>query len=179
MQRARKRTHAAAPVRLLIDTCVWLDIAKDYKDQALIGAIEDLCLVDEIELVVPRAVIDEFTRHKMRIAEEAGRSLTGSLKRAREAMYTFGNPKKRKRALDEIADTEHRIAGLGDLAVQGIGKLEKLFSTATVIETSDAIKLRASERALDRRAPFHNGRNNFADAREASARRHRLLFLKN
>jgi hypothetical protein len=66
MAGAKKGIRAVAPVRLLIDTCVWLDIAKDYKDQALIGAIEDLCGAEEIELVVPRVVVDEFARNKAR-----------------------------------------------------------------------------------------------------------------
>lgn len=164
MTQTKKDAHGAVPVRLLIDTCVWLDIAKDYKDQTLIGAIEDLCAAGEIELLLPRIVVDEFARHKAKIAEEGGRSLAGSLKRAREALYKFGDPKKRRRALDEIDDAEHRISRLGDLAVGGIGKIEKLFSTTVITETSDAIRLRASERAIDKRAPFHNGRNNFADA---------------
>lgn len=29
-------------IRLLVDTCVWLDLAKDYRDQPVISALEDL-----------------------------------------------------------------------------------------------------------------------------------------
>ncbi len=29
-------------LKLLVDTCVWLDLAKDYREQPVIGAIEDL-----------------------------------------------------------------------------------------------------------------------------------------
>jgi hypothetical protein len=79
-------------------------------------------------------------------------------------MYTYGDLKKRKRALDEITDVEHRISKMGESAVEGIGRIEKLFATAVIIDTSDAVKLRASQRAMDKLAPFHNGKDNFADA---------------
>lgn len=28
--------------KILIDTCVWLDLAKDYQMQAILGALEEL-----------------------------------------------------------------------------------------------------------------------------------------
>jgi hypothetical protein len=40
-------------LKLLIDTCVWLDLAKDYRQQPVISALEDLVAAEGIELLVP------------------------------------------------------------------------------------------------------------------------------
>ncbi|MCA3812878.1 MAG: DUF4935 domain-containing protein, partial [Burkholderia sp.] len=62
-------------IRLLVDTCVWLDLAKDYREQTVISALEDLVENGDIELIVPQQVLDEFDRNKARIIGEARRGL--------------------------------------------------------------------------------------------------------
>jgi hypothetical protein len=57
-------------VKLLIDTCVWLDLAKDSQQKALLGVLEELVSLNEVSLLVPRIVVDEFARNKARVAEE-------------------------------------------------------------------------------------------------------------
>jgi hypothetical protein len=41
-------------LQLLVDTCVWLDAAKDYRHQATLHAVEQMIEVGEISLIVPR-----------------------------------------------------------------------------------------------------------------------------
>lgn len=62
-------------LHLLIDTCVWLDLSKDYRSQPLINALEDLVAANEIRLIVPQIVVDEFLRNKSRVIAEAQRGL--------------------------------------------------------------------------------------------------------
>ncbi|MGC1887450.1 MAG: hypothetical protein WA709_15355 [Stellaceae bacterium] len=47
-------------LKLLVDTSVWLDLAKDYRQQPVIAALEDLVAAGEIELIVPQVLLDEF-----------------------------------------------------------------------------------------------------------------------
>jgi hypothetical protein len=49
--------------KILIDTCVWLDLAKDYHQQAILTALEELIREKEISLILPRTVVDEFARN--------------------------------------------------------------------------------------------------------------------
>jgi hypothetical protein len=49
-------------LKILIDTCVWLDLAKDYRQQPVINALEDLVDSGELELLVPQVLLDEFAR---------------------------------------------------------------------------------------------------------------------
>jgi PIN domain len=68
---------------ILIDTYVWLDVAKDYQQQAILAALEELIRLGDIELILPRTVVDEFARNKARVIEESSRSLSSTLKRQR------------------------------------------------------------------------------------------------
>ena len=45
-----------------------------------------------------------------------------------------------------------------------VGRIENLFARTAVIEISDAVKLRAAQRAIEKRAPFHRQRNGIEDA---------------
>ena len=150
--------------KILIDTCVWLDLTKDYRQQAILTALEELIRQGEIELILPRTVVDEFARNKARVIEESSRSLSGTLKRTKEAVEKFGDPRKKRTVLHELDDVGHRLPILGEAAVATVGRIEKLFARSRVIEISDAVKLRAAQRAIDKRAPFHRQRNGIDDA---------------
>ena len=162
--REGKRPRASQPVGLLLDTCVWLDLAGNYTNEPLLAALESLCSRDVIDLIVPQRVLDEFARNKERVIKESNRSLSGALKRARVAVWTYGDAKKRKKAAEVIDDIEHRLNGTIEVAANGITRIEALFKAATLVPLNDKAVLAASTRAMEKRAPFHNGRNNFADA---------------
>jgi predicted nucleic acid-binding protein len=81
--------------RLLIDTSVWLDLAKDYREQPVISALEDLVAAGEIQLIVPQIVVDEFNRNKTRVLDEARRSLQSHFRLVREAVNRFGTDEYR------------------------------------------------------------------------------------
>ncbi|MGB7912528.1 MAG: PIN domain-containing protein [Desulfobaccales bacterium] len=148
----------------LIDTCVWLDLAKDYKQRAILSALEELIRQGEIELILPRTIINEFARNKVRVIEESSRSLSSTLKRVKEAVEKFGDPRQKSTVLDQLNDMDHRLLTLGEAAVDTVGRIENLFARTPVIEISDAVKLRAAQRAIDKRAPFHRQRNVIEDA---------------
>lgn len=150
--------------KILIDTCVWLDLAKDYQQQAILSALEDLIQQEEIELILPRTVVEEFDRNKARLIEESGRSLSSTFKRVKEAVDKFADPRQKTKMLSQLNEIDHRIPTLGDTATGTIKRIEKLFVQTPVLEISDAVKLRAAQRAIDNRAPFHRQRNSINDA---------------
>ena len=67
--------------KLLIDTSVWLDLAKDYRMSAVLTAVEDLIDAGTIELIMPKIVLDEFTRNRDKVVEQSRRSLSLHIKR--------------------------------------------------------------------------------------------------
>jgi len=150
--------------KILIDTCVWLDLAKDCQQRAILAALEELIRHRDIALILPRTVVDEFSRNKARVIEESGRSLSGILKRAKDAVERFGDPRQRSKVLLELDNVDYRIPTLGGAAADAVGRVEGLFAQTPVIEISDDVKLRAAQRAIEKRAPFHRQRNSIDDA---------------
>lgn len=151
-------------LRILVDTCVWLDIAKDYRQQPVIHALESLVKEGEVSLVVPRIVLDEFARNKDRIIADSGRSLSSVFKRVKESITQFGSEDGREKTLAQLNDVDHRIATLGEAVNDSIGRLENLFAVSEIVETTDAVKIRAANRAIDKRAPFHKSKNSMGDS---------------
>lgn len=150
--------------KILIDTCVWLDLAKDYQQKVILAALEELIRQGDITLILPRTVVDEFARNKARVVDESRRSLSSNLKRVKEAVEKFGDPRQRSMVLRHLSDVDHRLPTLGGAAVDTVKRIEKIFARTPVVEISDDVKLRAAQRAIDRRAPFHRQRNGIDDA---------------
>lgn len=164
-RKAKERGRKTAdPLHLLIDTCVWLDLAKDHRQLTLLAALEALVRQGEVILIVPEIVKEEFARNKARIAEESGRSLSGVLKRVKEAVDQFGTAEGKAATLAQLNDIDHRIVTLGESVNASLRRIEALLLAAQGTPASEAIKLRAAQRAIDKRAPFHRQRNGMDDA---------------
>jgi len=150
--------------KILIDTCVWLDLAKDSEQQTLLVVLDELIERKEISLIVPETIISEFNSNKERIIKEGGKSLSQVFKRVKEAVDKFGDPKKKKAVLEQLNNVDHKIPTLGDFTTSSIGRIEGLLRKAEIISITDSIKLRASERAIQKKAPFLKNKNSFNDA---------------
>jgi hypothetical protein len=98
----------------LIDTCVWLDVAKDYRHQQTLRALEQMIKADEVTLVVPRQTVDEFAYNKERIVRDSGKSLSSTFKRVKEAVRQLGRDEGKANALANLDDVDHRITILGE-----------------------------------------------------------------
>jgi hypothetical protein len=151
-------------LRLLLDTCVWLDMAKDHRQKTFLDTFGYMAGGGFIGIIVPRLVVDEFARNKERIVHESGQSLIATLKRAREAVETLGNKRRKTTTVKELGDLEYQIQHSKTLASDAIEIIERLFANATIVETTDDHKLRASGRALVQTAPFHRQKNSINDA---------------
>jgi hypothetical protein len=150
--------------KILVDTCVWLDIAKDPEQQTMLTVIEELVKINELTLIVPKIVSDEFDRNKERIIRESGQSLSSVFKRVKDVVDKFGDPKKKKAVLQHLSDVDYKIPSLGENAITSVTRIEKLIKGATIIEATDDIKLRAAQRAIEKKAPFHRQKNSIGDA---------------
>lgn len=151
-------------LRVLIDTCVWLDMAKDYRHRPTLNAFEQMIEAGEASVALPQHAIDEFARNKERIIKESGQSLSSTFKRVKEAVRQFGRTEGKDDTLASLDDVDHRITILREAVNESIHRIEAIFGRAVVIETSDAVKLRAAQRAIDKKAPFHRDKNSIGDA---------------
>lgn len=151
-------------LRLLIDTCVWLDLAKDYRQLPLVDALTYIWEANELELILPTVVVEEFERNKERVIVESKRSISTHFRLVREAVVQFAPDDERETALKQLSEIDHRIAVGGEAINDAVEQIEKLFADATKIKLTRAVKARAADRAITRTAPFHRQRNGIDDA---------------
>jgi len=173
--------------KLLNDTCVWIDVAKDPQQQIMLEVLTSQVDEGEVSILAPRVVIEEFERHKGRITEHATRSLSGVLKRVKEVVGKFGDEGAKEAALQQLHVVDQRLPQLGDMVAGSVRLVEHLLSKAEIVETTDQVKLRAAERALRNLAPFHRSKNSMADAiiietfadwtKGADSKGHRFAFV--
>lgn len=149
---------------LLVDTCVWLDLAKDYRAQPVIAALEDLIADQQIALIVPQVVVVEFQRNKTRVIEDARRSLQSQFKLVRDAVSRFGDNEQKENTLKTLNEVDHKIVTGSESVIDSIDKIEKLLLAKPALQATDSIKQRVTDRALANQAPYHRSKNSVGDA---------------
>ena len=151
---------------LLIDTSVWLDLAQDPKQAPLIDSLEAMIKHKLIELIVPRIVLNEFEKNRGRVAERAKKGLSSQIQQVKDAIQkSESDGKKKDKILEYLDNVGHKIPLVGGMTSSTLDRIEKLLKSITAVETNDGMKLRASDRALNRQAPCHHeNKNSMADA---------------
>ena len=150
--------------KLLVDTCVWLDLAKDYRQEPVIRALEDLIRARDIELIVPQIVLNEFERNKVRVIEETRRSLRSHFRVVREAVNRFGDDVSKPETLKGLSEIDHKMAIWSEAVNDSIDRISALLKSVSAIPTSTDVKQRVTERAISHTAPYHRDRNSVGDA---------------
>ncbi|WP_237481308.1 PIN domain-containing protein [Lichenibacterium dinghuense] len=152
-------------LRLLADSCIWLDIVKDYRHEPVLSAVEHLVEARTVSLVVPRLVVEEFARRKDEVVRGSVQGIATTLKRAREVVAQFGTDGGRPAAMAELHDVDLRLSRNGEELLGAVARVERLFAGAGIVDTTASVKLRAADRGLEGRAPFqHKNKNGMADA---------------
>jgi len=157
-----KMQRQRTPVRMLVDACVWLDLAKDSSTLLLVGALEELVGGGDLVLVVTRTILDEFAQNKSQLVEDSRRSVPSTRMRTEESAERIRKP--RRALIEGLEQVDQTLVNLRDQAVEIVRRIEMLFASGELHATTDAIKLRAAERGIEKKAPFHRQRNGLNDA---------------
>jgi hypothetical protein len=132
---------------------------------AVVGVVEEMVRLKLVELIVPRIVLDEFRRNRERIAKESAKSLSTHIRLVKDAVDKVGGDKgKMHVVLSHLDDVNHKIPIVGGAATATLDRIEKLLTASASLEASDSVKLRAAQRGMEKKAPFHGGKNAMADA---------------
>ncbi|AMS23644.1 hypothetical protein AYK59_27195 [Pseudomonas synxantha] len=151
-------------LNLLIDTSVWLDLTKDPRHLPLLDALSAMAEADEVILIMPQIVIEEFARNRDRVMAASRASLSSHFKSVREAIVQFAPEEGLEATLKQLNEVDHRVATGGEAVNEAVGLIEKLFGQTTPVPVSDNIKVRAADRAIAKIAPFHRQMNGIGDA---------------
>lgn len=153
---------------VMLDTCVWLDISTQKAELPMLTAIEHLVEDGVIKLLVPELVRIEFERNKDKVIESTRKRIASEIRVVKGIIQSFGGEGKNA-ALETIDDVNHRLPILSEATQGSVNRVIKLFDLAFQTPITDAAKIKAAERAIDKRAPFHKQKNSVADAVLAEA----------
>jgi len=151
-------------LRLLIDTSVWLDLTKDPRHLPLLDALFTMQEADEVALILPQIIIDEFARNRERVVASSRANLSSHFKRVKDTIIQFGPEERRDEILRHLSEMNHRITLGGEAESESVNLIEKLFASSRPIAAGENIKARAADRAIAKIAPFHRGINGIGDA---------------
>jgi len=77
-------------LKLLIDTCVWIDLAKDHHQHTFLRALDALMREGKVAVMLPPLILEEFKRNKVNIVNTNRTSLSSALKRAKDLLDQHG-----------------------------------------------------------------------------------------
>lgn len=150
-------------LKILIDTCVWLELAKDYRNYDLIQAVGDLRDQGMLQVILPRLVVEEFDRNKERVLKAASASQREMFKRARAAVRSAGLDDANE-VSQRLGDVEHAMSINGQEAGRSVALIAAIFDGTDQLEPTDSQRLRALQRGLEGRKPYSRTKNSTADA---------------
>lgn len=129
----------------------------------MLTALEHLVQDGSIRILLPDLVRAEFERNKERVIDATRRRLSSEFRAVKGMIESFGGDGK-ERALETLDDVNHRLPILSEATQATVQRVLKLFDAACEIQISDTAKIRATDRAIEKKAPFHKQKNSVADA---------------
>ncbi|MCA0144262.1 PIN domain-containing protein [Blastococcus sp. LR1] len=150
-------------LHLLVDTSTWLDLCKRRDGQRWIVALRVLAHQGQVELLVPRLVIDEFERNRDRVETSMTASIAQRFKLIKQDLDDYGGTAQEE-ARRLVADLARHVPLIGAMTTRNFDEVLVLLQAGRVIEPGDEEKRRVVERGLSKQAPFHRSRNSVADA---------------
>jgi hypothetical protein len=162
--RRRVRANVAAVLRLLVDTSVWLDIAKDIHGERLISAVRTLVHQGHVELLVPQIVVDEYDSNRVQVVASLPASTRAHVRTVRAALAEHGRSERNEELIQELDEVAVRGPLIEELGVNRLGEVRELLAAGRTVGPDDQTLQRAVQRGLAKTAPFHRSKNSVADA---------------
>ena len=88
-------------LRLLVDTPVWLDTAKDINGERLIAAVGTLLRQRQVELLVPQVVVEEYDRNRGQVVGSLSASTRAPVRTVRAALAEQGRGERNDELLHD------------------------------------------------------------------------------
>lgn len=150
-------------LHLLVDTSVWLDLAKRRDGQKWIVAVRLLALHRDVELLVPSLVLDEFDRNRAGIEQSMTSSVSERFRLLRKDLDDYGSADQED-TLELLARLAHQVPLIGAMTTRNFDDIADLLRSGRQIEPTDVERGRVVQRGLDKQVPFHRRKNSVADA---------------
>jgi hypothetical protein len=147
-------------LRLLIDTSVWLDLAKRRDGQKWIVPLRLLRFQGRLELLVPSLVVEEFERNRPRAEAAVTANVLERFRLLRRDLHEYGGDDSH----EWLEEMSHQIPLVSAMTLQNFAEISELLSGGHRVEPTELEYERVVQRGLEKRAPFHREKNSVADA---------------
>lgn len=148
---------------IMLDTCVLLDISTKRKDLPIVSALEGLSRDGILQLISSEVIKEEFDRRKEEVADKTRQRLTQEFKMVKNVVQDFGNDQK-DQVVDALNEISSRLPILSEANHATITRVENLLESSIELEMTEQVKIASIQRGLDKKAPFHSGKNSVADS---------------
>lgn len=149
-------------LHLLVDTSTWLDLSKRRDGQRWIVALRVLVLQEQVELLVPSLVIEEYERNRQRVEASMTTSVAQRFKLIRQDLDDFGGADT-EQALKIVDDLTRHAPLIGAMTTRNFDEVLELLRGGRVLEATDSEHQAVVSRGLAKQAPFHRSHNSVAD----------------
>lgn len=148
--------------KIILDTCAWMDLSKP-KFSEVLEELEKQVKNNITVIITCDILIEEWNRNKSKIVNEITLSFRTHAKSALRIGEFLNNTEKEtlKNILEKYSTIEKEQE---KLALTYIDRVENLLKNSIKYSITDKLKLEMANRALTKKAPFHNSKNNMADA---------------
>ena len=148
-------------LHLLVDTSVWLDLAKRRDGQKWIEPIHALTRPRQLELLVPGLVLDEFDRNRPRAEDAVTAKIRERFRLLRADIDAYADESRRPQWLEEL--TLH-IPLVSEMTLQNFSAISDMLRSGRKLTPTNLDLTRVIQRGLDKKAPLHLNKNSVADA---------------
>jgi len=152
-----------AVLHVLVDTSTWLDLCKRRDGQRWIVALRLLVHQVDVELLVPKLVIDEFERNRERIETSMTASVAQRFKLIKQDLNDYGGADI-EHAANVIADLARDVPLIGAMITRNFDEVLELLRKGRPVVPTDAEHRAVVDRGVNKLAPLHRSRNSVADA---------------
>jgi PIN domain len=151
-------------LRLLVDTSVWLDTARDIHGERLIAAIRTLVHQRQVELLVPQVVVEEYERNRGQVVASLSASTRAHVRTVRAALAQHGRSDRSDELLAELDEVAVRGPLIEQLVITRFVEVRDLLEAGRAVAPDADTLRRVVQRGLAKKAPFHHAKNGVADA---------------
>lgn len=145
---------------VLIDTSVWLDLAKRRDGQQTIVPMRLLMHWNRLELLVPSLILEEFERNRPRAEAAATTSVRERFRLLRKDVQDYGGDA----TLQWLDEMTHQVPYVSARSLQNFSEIADLLRGGHRLEPGPEEYRAVVERSLEKKAPFHLHKNSVADA---------------
>lgn len=149
---------------IMIDTCVWIDLAKNPSLKPLTRIIKELIDSGELKIITTKIIKEEFLKNKDKLVNLGRQKISQNIKNIKSLIHEHSTISNKVDALNGLDDIHHKLPTMIDSISEHIALIWEVIEASEELELTDEIKLISAQKAYKKEAPFHNGKNNMADS---------------